>query len=670
MTRLRPSGGQPAARPRGLVGRRRVVAATALTATAALLAACTGEPVDDPSESSAGEPASSGEAPMLAELVESGELPPVEERLPEDPLVVEPTEQVGQYGGTWRTATTGPGDEVWLDLTIGYEGLVRWASDWTGAPGDAEVIPNIAAGYEVSEDSQEFTFTLREGMRWSDGEPFTTADIEFAFNDLWTDEDLASIRGLGAGPLMHDGELATLQVEDDYTFTIAFDQPNGMFLSSMASGGAGANTLIAPRHYLEEYLPQYNDDLDDLVESEGYDSWQDLLAAKFDYNTNTDYPVMNPWVITEPLGTGSRVEAERNPYYFKVDTAGNQLPYLDAVRYTVMNEPEVMLAAAMQGDIDMHSRHFNEPANKPVLAEARAEGNYDFFELAPGLANELVVMFNLTHEDDQMREIFTNRDFRVGLSHAIDRDELVNTVYQRQGTPSQVSPQPTSPFYDEEMATQYTEFDVDLANQYLDDAGYAERDSEGRRLGPDGEPITFSVEHAGLPGFEDALALISDDWADVGITMTPDPMDRSLFEERRRSNNFDAVVWLAGGGTDVTQNPYWYAPLSDRSDFASLWAQWYTTGGEDGEEPPAATQEQFELYDELLRTADAEGQQDLMEQLLQITAEEFYHIGTVRPGAGYGIVSNDFHNVPTTIPDSYRVKTPALSNPEQYYLAQ
>lgn len=608
-----------------------------------------------------------GEAPALAALVESGDLPPVEERLPAEPVVVTPNESLGQYGGTWRTVTQGPGDEVWFQRTIGYEPIVRWIPEWTGAPGDAEVIPNIAESYDVNEDGTVYTFHLREGMRWSDGEPVTTADVQLYYDLVSNPEITGTVDGISDSIVKGStGELAALEIGDDYTFTLTFPEPSGVFLPSLAEG----TSLMVPRHYLEQFLPDYNADLDALVESEGFTTWAELLAAKYDAWTNPDLPVLNPWMVTEPLGTSTAVVAERNPYYWKVDTEGNQLPYIDTVRYTVMNEPEVMLAAAIQGDIDMHVRHFNTAVNKPVLAQAREEANFDFFNLIPGLANEMVIMLNLTHQDPVQREIFNNLDFRIGLSYAINREEIVNTVYQRQGTPSQVSPQPESPFYSEALSTQYTEYDVDLANEALDRAGYSERDAQGRRLGPDGQPITFTVDNPGQPGFDDSLALISGYWAEVGITMTPNSMDRSLYEERRSANIPDAGVWLAGGGTDVVQNPYWYLPVSNRADYAQLWATWYTTNGAEGEAPPEATQQQMELYDELRATFDPDRQAELMTQILEISAEQFYHIGTVLPASGYGIVSNDFHNVPELIPDSYRVATPALTNPEQYWMSQ
>ncbi|WP_115850475.1 ABC transporter substrate-binding protein [Thermasporomyces composti] len=160
------------------------------------------------------------EAPSLARLVEAGELPPVEERLPKEPLVVEPVERIGTYGGTWRTAILGPADAAWIERTIGYDNLVRWDPDFT------EVIPNLARAIETSPDGRVYTIQLREGVRWSDGEPFTADDLVFANEDVVKNEKLS--------PVPPENP-ATFEKLDDYTVRITFERPNGLFLSTRRS---------------------------------------------------------------------------------------------------------------------------------------------------------------------------------------------------------------------------------------------------------------------------------------------------------------------------------------------------------------------------------------------------------------------------------------------------
>jgi ABC-type transport system substrate-binding protein len=606
------------------------------------------------------------EAPMLAEQVEAGELPPVEERIPQDPLMIEPYERVGIYGGEWNTALLGPADTSWLDRTVGYENLVRWVPDWTGAAGAEEVIPNIAGDFEFNDEGTEYIFKLRRGMKWSDGEPFTADDVLFAYRDVLLNEELYP-----APSTMFIGgdETAKIEKVDNDTIRFTFTVPNSLFLQQMATG-TGRPLTALPRHYLEQFHKEFNQDIEQLVEKEGAADWIELFFLRADVWQTPELPTVFPWKMTTTLGEGSRVVAERNPYYWKVDPDGSQLPYIDRVVFDVLNDEEVMLTRTLNGEIDMHVRHFNVPRNKPVLAENRERGNYHFFDAVPAEMNIMTIMLNHTHKDSVKREVFQNKDFRIGLSHAINRQEIIDVVFQNQGEPWQAAPRPESDFYGEEFAKQYTEYDVDLANQFLDEAGYAERNGDGIRLGPNSDPISFTIEFATgyLPEWADALEMIQGYWREVGVDMNIRPEDRSLYEERRVANEHDATIWEGGGGLDAILNPPWYFPYSNRSDYAVPWGDWYASGGEAGQEPPSAPAEQMELYDRLRSAVDAGEQAALMREILEISREEFYVIGINLKPSVYGVVKNNFHNVPESMPYAFLYPTPGPTNPEQYFI--
>ncbi|MEQ7128567.1 ABC transporter substrate-binding protein [Actinopolymorpha sp. B11F2] len=602
------------------------------------------------------------EAPSLAKLVKAGDLPPVAKRLPKEPLVVRPADQIGAYGGTWNTALLGPADAAWLDRTIGYDNLTRWDPEFS------KVIPNVAKSVEPNADGREYTITLRAGMRWSDGEPFTADDLVFANEEVERNEKLT--------PVPPDNP-ATFEKIDDVTVRVTFERPNGLFPEEQAQAG-GSDLVSRPFHYLKQFHEKYNPDIDALVEEEGVADWVELFNRKgaliegTPYNArwmNPDLPTLCPWHVDNALGDGSRLVASRNPYYWKTDPDGSQLPYIDEVRFQVITDPEVMLLRASNGDFDMHARHINEPRNKPVLARNRESGGYDFFDTVPASMNNLMIAFNLTHPDRMKREIFQNKDFRIGLSYAINREELITAVFQGQGKPWQAAPSERSEFYVEELATQYVDYDVDLANQHLDKAGYSERDGENRRLGPDGEPIQFDVETAtGLsPTQVDALELIRGYWTEVGITMRIKAEDRALFYTRKEANKHDVAIWGGDGGlNDAILDPRWYFPFSQESNYAIAWANWYN-GDSPAMKPPATTRRQMELYDQLKASPDPAERRELFMQILQIATDEFYAIGTILPAQGYGIVKTTFHNVPKTMPNAYVYPTPGPTNPEQYY---
>ena len=605
------------------------------------------------------------EAPSLAAQVKAGKLPPVKQRLPKEPLVVKPTKEIGSYGGTWRTALLGPADAAWLDRTIGHDNLTRWD------PTFKEVIPNVAKSVEASSDGREYTITLRAGMRWSDGEPFTADDLVFANQDVARNKKLT--------PVPPDNP-ATFEKVDDVTVRVTFERPNGLFPQEEAQPG-GSDLVSRPFHYLKKFHEKYNPDIAALVKEEGTADWVELFNRKgaliegTPYNArwmNPDLPTLCAWHIDKALGDGTRLVARRNPYYWKTDPEGSQLPYIDEVAFQVITNPEVMLLKAGNGEFDMHVRHINEPRNKPVLARNRETGRYKFFETVPASMNDLMIALNLSHPDPVKREIFQNKDFRIGLSYAINRKELITAAFQGQGTPWQAAPSKQSEYYVEELATQYTAFDVDKANEHLDKAGYAERDGQNRRLGPDGKPIQFDVEVAtGLsPTQTDGLELVRGYWSKVGIEMRVKAEDRALFYTRKEANQHDANVWGGDGGlNDAILDPRWYFPFSQESNYAIAWANWYN-GDTPAMKPPPATQKQMELYDKLEASPDEAERHELFMQILKITQEEFYAIGTSLPARGYGIVKETFHNVPESMPNAYVYPTPGPTNPEQYYTTE
>ncbi|MEQ7128484.1 ABC transporter substrate-binding protein [Actinopolymorpha sp. B11F2] len=604
------------------------------------------------------------EAPDLAAQVKAGKLPSLAERLPVNPLVVEPVDSVGVYGGTWRSALLGPADTPWLGRTVGYECLLRWDTAWT------TLVPNIAEGYEVSADARTYEFTLREGMRWSDGEPFGADDLVFACADVFGDESLYP-----AGPPFYlttaKGPARVTKV-DDLTVSFEFADPSGLFLNNLATGG-GAGLTGLPRHHLEKFHRKYNPDAETLAKDEGFPDWVELFTAKSNAWANNDLPTLCAWRVTTPVGESNRVVVERNPYYWKTDPDGRQLPYLDSVVYDVVQNDQVILLKAGNGELDMQARHINVLTNKPVLAGNREKGHFDFFTIEPCFENQMVIALNLTHDDPELRRLFQNRDVRVALSHAIDRQELITSVFQRQGLPWQAAPRRESPFYDEAFATQYLEYDESEADELLDEAGYRRRDAQGFRLLPGGRRISFDVEVASpalVPYWTDAMQLVRNYWAKVGVEMRVKAEDRALFYERKEANKPHATVWTGAGGRefDVMLDPRWYFPFSGESNFAIPWATWFTSNGESGLRPPATTRRQMELHRELRQTPDEGGRAELMTQILTMAREEFYVIGTILEEEGYGIVSDRMHNVPKSMPESHLYNTPGPTNPEQYYI--
>jgi len=626
----------------------------------------------------AAEPAAvSKEAPMLAAMVAAGTLPPLEERLPVNPMVVQPTEGIGQYGGTWRSGLRGGADNAWLVRTIAYEYLVRWDPTW------AEVIPNLAESFEANADATEFTFKLREGTKWSDGAPYTADDILFWYEDVLVDADYSATHPVPSW-LQSGGEPVRVEKVDDYTVKFTFAAPNGLFIQRLATPD-GAGPVGLPKHYCSQFHATYNDDLDALIAENNATNWVNLFELKCGnvqgtpYDSawyNADRPVLWAWDITVPYeGNSVQVVAERNPYYWKVDPEGNQLPYIDRFVAEIGEDVQVLVLRALNGEIDFQDRHIASLDNKAVFADNMAAGEYGFFDTIPSSMNHVAIALNLTHKDPAKREIYQNKDFRIALSHAINRQEIIDVVFVGQGEPYQLAPRPTSPFYNERLAKQYTEYDPNLANEILDGL-FPEKNSSGFRLGPDGNPILVDVQVTNVNVTHvDSMELIKGYWEAVGIQTNVNSMDRSLFYTRKDANEHDVAVWGGDGGLDVILEPRWYFPYSGESLFAEAWKEWYNNPSGAGsltapEEPPAEVLAQMALYDQIKASGDAAEQAELMGQLLDMAADQFYAIGIALPSPGYGIVKNNFHNVPSPHPGAWLYPNPGPTNPEQYWIEQ
>ncbi|MCA9890749.1 MAG: ABC transporter substrate-binding protein, partial [Anaerolineae bacterium] len=460
---------------------------------------------------------------------------------------------------------------------------------------------------------------------------------------------------------------------DDYTVKFSFAAPNGLFLQRLATPD-GLAILQFPQHYAQQFHPDYNPDgIDALMEEAGVETWVDLWDLKvFDAgNWTTPQPQLWAWVLEEDSGYTAdavQVTAVRNPYYFKVDPEGNQYPYIDYVQWDVGADTETLVLKALNGEIDFQDRHIGALANKAVFFDNQEAGDYTFAETIPASMNTAAIAFNLTHEDPTLREIFQNQDFRVAMSVAINRQEIIDLIYVGQGEPYQLAPRPTSPFYNEQLAKQYTDYDPDLANQLLDDAGYT-LGEDGFRVGPDGERISFSVDVIPtlFPETVDVVELVVGYWQAVGIDAQMNVIERTLFYERKESNAHDVGVWGGDGGLDVVLEPRWYFPYSNESIFGELWQYWYN-GDPRGEEPIEPIQNQIDLYNQLKATADPAGQTALMEEVLQIAADNFWALGINLPAPGYTIRRNNFMNTPESYPNAWLYPHPGPTNTFQYYI--
>ena len=617
------------------------------------------------------------EAPALAAEVAAGTLPPVAERLPTTPMIVKPFEAVGQYGGTWWLAMNSPSDINTLVRTIGYENFTRWTT-WQPGVAQADIVPdvemNVAESIDINEDGSVYTIHLRPGLKWSDGAPYNADDVMFWYEDVYLNAELFPSKPTWS---VRNGKPVVVEKLDEYTVKFTFGGPHGLLLQYWATPANDVEPnqpTTYPRHYLQQFHPKYNAEADAAAKAAGSEGWVQYFHARSDAWRNAEIPRLNPWIVTQGIGQGdgAKVIAKRNPYYFKVDPDGNQLPYIDEVTVDIISDAQVTLLKAANGDFDMVDSYVGfvtTPENKGTFFDNQEKGGYNFYEVLPNRANLMIISLNLTHKDPVVRETFNNKLFRQALSTAINRNEVIELVWLGQGRPYQTVERPESPLFDETMATQYTDFSIEKANQMLDEAGFTEKNADGIRLMSDGRPIQFTIDISVIrQPWIDSAELIKGYWKQVGIELLINTSDTTALNQRVEANDHDAAVWSASGGADSLFDPKYYFPSSWAAFYATTWGQWYTKDT-NPEEPPAAVKQQIALYEEIFATIDIPKRLELMKQLLKISTDEFYTIGVMQPTADYGIINKLMKNVPPVLLASTEYTHPGAANPEQFYYA-
>jgi len=612
------------------------------------------------------------EAPMLAAKVAAGELPPVDERLPKEPLVQEVVEGIGTYGGTLRRGFLGPSDHNNYTRVV-YDALVRHAPD------GSEVIPHIAKGWESNDDFTEWTVFLREGMKWSDGEPFTADDILFWYESILLNEDLSP-----SPPLWMqngDGSVASVEKLGETTVRWTFAEPNTAFLLNLANmDGADrsiTNLAFAPAHYLKAFHPEFVDEaeLQATVAARGFQTWVELFAVEALPHTSGERPSTAAWMPTGTTVADEVFVIERNPYYFAVDPEGNQLPYIDEVRFTFFADAQTLNLAAIGGEIDMQGRHIIM-SNFPVLVENAEKSGYRVLTYPTFGGSDAVLMFNQTYVNDpEIGELLRNRDFRIALSHAIDREAIKELAFLGIGEARQPVPAPFHPYYPgDEHAFKYTEHDLETANALLDGIGLTERDDEGFRLLPAGKRLDLEI--GVVPAFAswpDIGQLVVENWAEVGIRAHIEIRERTPHFAMRESGDLMIEIW----NEDTTGFPFSGQPKFDlRSSpsltLAPLTRQWINTGGAEGVPPTPELQRLMDIIDEA-KVSDRERQIELAHELFRIWTDNVWEIGTVglTPMVqGVLVVNADLRNVPEVAGNDWPLRTPGNTRPEQYFFAR
>jgi peptide/nickel transport system substrate-binding protein len=625
-------------------------------------------------------PDSFNEAPELAEMVEAGELPPVEERIGSQPAVIRPVHEIGQYGGTWRRAFTGPGDNENGNRIMSSDKPLFW--DYTGS----EIRPSLARDWEVSDEGRVTTLYLREGMHWSDGEPFTSADFVWFFEHMYENEELTPVKNPETAI---NGQQGSMEADGDYAVRFVFPEPYPMFPDVLAGstqiGGGHATRgrqimgAYAPGHYLEQFHPDFvgDDEAQQIADDAGYDNWVTYFQYLNDWSLNPDLPVVMPWKTVNPINEPNWV-MERNPFYWAVDTEGNQLPYIETIIMRNAEDLEVITLRAIAGEIDKQGRHM-DISQLPVFLENQQDGDYTV-KLDRGLyGTDAAFHFNMSYrDDDQIAELFNNRDFRRGIALAIQRDQLNEALWLGLGTEGSCIPAahlPQNPG-EEEWRTKWSVFDPEQANELLDAAGLEERDAQGFRLRPDnGEQLRIRAYAVGgafvdWPAVGEMVAhQLSEN---VGIILDVQEIERSLWTDRVTANEHQMSIWVNDGSEHLFIYPHHALPTTTSNpQMGPAHAMWWQTDGAEGIEPPEEMKRAQDLFSSAFSVDDEEERDSIAKEIWEILIEEQYSIGTVglSPAVmGVRIVKNYMGNIPAQQANGQHVRTPCTSQPPTFFI--
>ena len=618
-------------------------------------------------------PSSFSESPMCAAKAEAGEIPALADRLPENPLVIQPAESIGEYGGTWYRAFTGPADGQNMERPM-KDHILFFGTNMT------DVQPNIAESWTSNADATEFTLTLRKGLKWSDGDDYNTDDIMFWYDHMVTNEDLVPTP---PSWMKSGGEMLEFTQVSKETLQINSAEPYGLLITLLASvvvagphtrGDSGLG-LYAPSHYLSDFHPDVIglDEANAKAEAAGYENWAKYMLFLNHANANPDSPMMTAWRVVKPI-TSDQWALERNCYYWAVDTEGQQLPYMDNVVLDLAENLEVLNLKAIAGEFTVQGRHI-DLSKLPVFTENSDKGNYRIqFWRQPesGIAN-LYINESWVGDggdvDTETASFLQNKDFRAALSMGIERDEINEVFFLGLGEVGGLCAgwdDPNDPGH--YIGEHYVEFNPDEANELLDSIGLDQKDSDGMRLMPGtGEKIvvTHSVAVAAFEDYEGIDSMVIEMWKKhLGIDGKLDAQERSLWSSRRDNNETHLNSWESSGraGAIITPN---HLGVVGGGGFIAVGAS--NDHRDNGTIADGWIGEWQKLYEEA--KSDGSKYAENLQKVVELNCNNVNPITTVMNKPTYtAIIKKNVRNVPNPLPFSYHAQTSGNGFPETWWL--
>ncbi|MDB4223593.1 ABC transporter substrate-binding protein [Granulosicoccus sp.] len=566
------------------------------------------------------------------------DLPALADRLPEEPLVVAPYASIGQYGGVFDMMSNATEAGTSDFLAVRHVNLVRFSDDLQ------TIVPNVAKSWEWNDDFTQLTFSLRKGHKWSDGAPFGAEDVKYWYDNLALNPKVFE---KPKSYVLVGGERMDVEVIDAQTVRFNMPAPKPGLLAHFANSYAQG---FQPKHFLGKWDPELNPEADAMAVAAGFENGLEVLSNYYGNSDWTDtptpmlrspdkaanlpadtVPTLESHILIAESTEGRHLVA--NPYFFQIDTAGNQLPYVSEQDEIFVNEDEVRLLKLVNSEVDFKAQSL-QLSTAPLLLENQEKGDYTM-QLRPEVT---IASFgiNMTHENLEKRKVFSDLRFRQAMSVAMNREEMNETAFFGMGESKQyVGFTDSPPFVDEKWKQHFAEYDPELANKLLDEMGLNDVDGDGSRELLNGDKLVINLQFS-VQGAPAALVeLVAQQWSAVGVQTTVKEVTPDEYRSAQSSNKLDVTMWRNGQPLAIVlgTNQIWVPPYHDyftqRTNM--LWAEWVDSAGASGVEPPDYAKQMIEDISAFQSALVGTPESDMLgARLVENLVENLLFIGTVQ----------------------------------------
>ncbi|MCI3927684.1 ABC transporter substrate-binding protein [Paenibacillus sp. TRM 82003] len=600
------------------------------------------------------------EAPMLAELVKAGSLPPVEERLPaKEDIMIEPVyEEIGVYGGDLRIPWKGA-DDKWTIGKPTEEALFRFTADGTG------VEPNVAKGYDVNDNATEYTIHLREGMKWSDGMPFTADDVIFYWEHMLLKETFGKSLYdcyYSVDPATGEKARADVTKVDDYTVKVTFQHPNVLFLERLAIDN---KWFFAPAHYYKTILPEFIGEEAALakVKEYGFEDLQNFnVWTGYYYWVYPERPTLRAWMATNDANSDTFV-MERNPYYFKTDAEGKQLPYIDRIVLPKIQDDSQKLLDTLAGKTSLTTLGFKDFT---VLKENESKGDYRIIRWNTADWASTSVQLNQTTEDPKLRALFQDIRFREALSLAVDREQVSEIVTLGLGAPQQASVPEGLANYQDGWASQWAAYDVDGASKLLDEIGLKWDGAKKFRTYADGSELTLTIYQDGSGDNAEYIELLKNYYEAVGLRTNVKIVDQGNYNELKYANQIPISVQNVSA-VNVAFRPDVLVPLRVLTPWLGHYGLHTSSGGKEGVKPEGDVAQILVEWDKVKAATTKDQILAASDEIIKLHKKNQWIVGYTAPTPVLIVAKNDLRNVNENLIYADEFRDLGHAHPAQFF---